>query len=87
MAATGADPAFQDEVAIVENLQVPIALAVGTQDAFVRPDYLEGLAPSIPALHDGKITYVHHAGHAIHVEAPGHFSALLEDFIRDARRR
>jgi pimeloyl-ACP methyl ester carboxylesterase len=83
-AAFGFDPTFADEVEIVKNLQVPIELAVGTQDAFVRPAYLEGLAPEIPTLHDGEITYVQHAGHALHYEVPGHFTALLERFIRDA---
>jgi pimeloyl-ACP methyl ester carboxylesterase len=86
-AGIGADPTFHDEVAIVENLEVPIELVLGTQDAFVRPAYLDGLAPDIPTLHDGRITYVEHAGHAIHSEDPGHFTALLEAFIRDTLSR
>jgi pimeloyl-ACP methyl ester carboxylesterase len=82
MAAAGLDPTFADEVAIVKNLDVPIELVLGTHDAFVRPEYLEGLAPDLPTLHRGEISYVH-AGHAVHYEAPEHFAALLEDFMRD----
>lgn len=83
MAGAGLDPTFLDEVAIVKNLQVPVAIVLGTEDAFVRPDYLEGLAPDIPTLHNGEITYVAYAGHAIQHEKPGRFNALLEGFIRN----
>lgn len=49
-AAFGGDPTFQDEVAIVKAFKVPVALLLGESDAFVRPEYLEGLAPDIPNL-------------------------------------
>lgn len=83
VAGAGLDPTFQDEVAIVQNLQVPVEIVLGTEDAFVRPDYLEALAPDIPTLHNGEITYVAHAGHAIQYERPARFNALLGGFIRN----
>lgn len=82
-AASGGDPAFQDEVAIVHNLAVPIALVVGEKDAFVRPEYLTQLAPQIPMLWDHEIKFVKKAGHAVQWERPNKFISLLRDFIRD----
>lgn len=85
IAGAGLDPTFQDEVAIARNLTVPIELVAGTKDAFVNPDYLDALAPSLPTLHDGDITYVRGAGHAIQWEDPLRFTALLADFVGDSR--
>ncbi|WP_205633590.1 alpha/beta fold hydrolase [Labilithrix luteola] len=84
LAGTGQDPTTLDEVAVIRNLHVPVELALGSEDAFVNPAYMDALAPSIPTLHDGHVRYVQHAGHALHYEDPIRFTLILEDFIRDA---
>lgn len=86
VAAGGFDPTFRDEVAVIRGLSVPVQLLLGTQDAFVNPDYLDALAPSIPTLTDGKVTYLRNVGHAVHWEADVRFMALLTKFVRVATR-
>lgn len=85
IAGAGFDPTFQDEVAIARGLTVPLELVLGTEDAFVNPDYLDALAPTLPTLEDGSITYVRGAGHAIHWEDTARFTALLARFVHDGR--
>lgn len=82
-AGAGLDPTFRDEVAIVRSLSVPVALVLGTEDAFVNPKYLSALAPTIPGLYDGEIVSVKRSGHAIHWEHAERFTALLARFVRD----
>jgi pimeloyl-ACP methyl ester carboxylesterase len=85
IAGAGLDPTFRDEVAIARNLTVPLALVLGTEDAFVNPAYLSALAPSIPQLYEGEVISVRNAGHAIHWEHDARFTALLSRFVRDTR--
>lgn len=75
---------FADEVAIVAGLTRPIAVLHGRRDRLVNADYIRGL--KIPALWRGSVQSIEDAGHAPHQEAPGAFTALLEDFIRDLDR-
>ncbi|MGH8594549.1 MAG: alpha/beta fold hydrolase, partial [Gammaproteobacteria bacterium] len=82
-AAFGGDPTFKDEVAIVTGLKVPVALLLGERDAFVRPEYLEGLAPGIRNLWRRGIITINRTGHAIHWERDKRFVRLLRDFVRD----
>ncbi len=82
-AVTGQDPTFQDEVAIVRSLRLPIALLLADTDAFLRPAYLQGLASSIPTLWRHRIVIVNNSGHASHWEKPNRFLNLLQGFIRD----
>ncbi len=80
-AATGQDPTFQDEIAIVRNLKVPVAIVAGKKDAFVNPHFLAQLAPSIPNLYKDKIIFVNNTGHAIQWERPAEFVHLLNKFV------
>ncbi len=82
-AVFGRDPTFQDEVDIVKDLPVPVALLLGERDAFVRPEYLQGLAPGIPNLWRSGIVTIDRTGHAIHWERDKLFLRLLRDFVRD----
>ena len=68
---------------VAQALTVPIALVHAEQDAFVRLDYLNAIAPSIPNLWKDKIIVVPGSGHAIHWERPLAFEVLLEAFIAD----
>lgn len=82
LAATGQDPTFQDEVVIVRNLNRPLAIIYPNQDAFIRKEFLVGLAPSIPNLWKNKIVEVS-SGHALQWERPDVFIHLLTSFIKD----
>jgi pimeloyl-ACP methyl ester carboxylesterase len=86
MAATGQDPTFLDEIQVIRNLTVPVALMMGNKEAFVRKAFLEGLAPSIPMLWDGEVKIVHNAGHAVQWEKPAVFIARLRQFIKDLNK-
>lgn len=83
VAAGGADPNFKAEVPVAQNLQVPIALIHAEQDAFVRLEYLQAIAPTIPQLWRGNIQVVPTVGHALQWEKPQVFISLLREFISD----
>lgn len=80
-AVIGNDPTFLDEVAIVRNSTIPVAIVLGDKEAFVRMEFLDALAPSIPNLFKNKIIKVKNAGHAIQWEHPTKFIAILQSFI------
>ncbi len=82
-AASGQDPDFLPEVPVAQSLDVPIALVHAEHDAFVRLDYLEAIAPTIPNLWKHKIVVVPSSGHAIQWERPLALDLLLEAFIED----
>jgi pimeloyl-ACP methyl ester carboxylesterase len=82
-AASGLDPDFLPEVPIAQQLTVPIALVHAQEDAFVRREYLEAVAPGIPMLWRKQVVVVPGAGHAIQWEKPGAFVDLLEEFLDD----
>ena len=82
-AASGLDPGFVAEVPVAQALTVPIALVHAEDDAFVRLDYLEAIAPSIPNLWKDKIIVVPSSGHALQWERPITFGILLEAFLAD----
>ena len=81
-AATGQDPSLQDEIAIVRSMTTPIAMLLGDQDALVRPEFMQALAPQMPTLYRSKTIIVKNSGHAIHWERPKAFIAHLRRFIR-----
>ncbi len=83
LAASGLDPDFVAEVPVAQGLTVPIALVHAEQDAFVRLDYLNAIAPSIPNLWKDKIIVVPSSGHALQWERPLAFDILLEAFLAD----
>ncbi|WP_374029911.1 alpha/beta fold hydrolase [Bdellovibrio bacteriovorus] len=79
----GADPDFSDEVQLVKNMSIPLAIVHAEQDAFTRYEYLTGLAPELPTLWRNQIVTVPNVGHAIHWEQPKRFIKLLKRFIAD----
>ncbi len=82
-AASGLDPSFVAEVPVVQNLTVPIALVHAQNDAFVRLEYLQAIAPGIPNLWKDKVIVVPASGHALQWERPLAFDILLAAFIAD----
>ncbi len=84
-------PALPDELLVLQSLagapgtsdDVPIAVAVGTQDRFVNTNYLTGLkdAGAFPTLWKNNIYQIGQAGHAAHYENPTRFNQLVDQFV------
>lgn len=83
-----------DELQVLRGLQgnpstpnddVRIGVALGSQDAFVNPAYLNALknAGAIPTLWRNQIHVFQGAGHAAHFEAPIQFNLTLRAFMND----
>tara|TARA_R110000868_G_scaffold258149_2_gene515491 strand:+ start:368 stop:1171 length:804 start_codon:yes stop_codon:yes gene_type:complete len=68
-----------DEVEILEQLTIPIALLCGREDLFVNTDYIESL--SIPSLWKNKLILIEEASHCPHLEHPEVFNTALVSFI------
>ncbi len=75
---------YEDELNIVANLRLPIAIVHGEGEQLVNGDYLKGL--TAPTLWRGSVQLIADAGHAPHWEQPSRFNALLEEFALECRR-
>lgn len=84
-AASGLDPTFADELSIVRNATIPIAMVIGDSDAFVNPEFMFALEDSVPTLWRHNVVLVPQTGHAVQWERPVVFDALLEAFIVDTK--
>jgi pimeloyl-ACP methyl ester carboxylesterase len=71
-----------DQRQVVETNLVPLAVINGSEDRFVRLDYLDTLAYA--NLWEGHCHRLAGLGHAPFWEGPGVFDPVLERFIRDA---
>jgi pimeloyl-ACP methyl ester carboxylesterase len=69
---------FKNEVEIVKNLKVPIAIVHGEQDNFINKIYLEEL--NIPSLWKNKIEIIPKASHCPQLDQFKQFNSLLLDF-------
>jgi pimeloyl-ACP methyl ester carboxylesterase len=76
---------YQDEVEIVRNLRIPLAVLQGEQEQLVSLDYLRSVP--MPTLWRGEIQQVPGAGHAPQWEQPDAFNTLLTAFVADCERR
>jgi pimeloyl-ACP methyl ester carboxylesterase len=72
---------YRDEVQVVENLKVPLAILHGEHEQLVNLDYFKRL--NAPTLWHGAVQMVPDSGHAAHWENPVQFNALLEAFITE----
>lgn len=70
---------MQDEVNILKNYKLPIALIIGDNDAFVNFDYIKEL--NFPNLYNSKIPQIENALHSPHLDHPESFNRSLIDFI------
>lgn len=75
---------YQDEVEIVRNLRIPLAVVQGEQEQLVGLAYLEGL--EMPTLWRGQVQVIRDAGHAPQWEQPALFNSLLAAFAADCNR-
>ena len=70
---------FLDERAIVAGLEVPLAVANGAGDVFLRPEYFDTL--TAPTLWSHGMLWIDGAGHAPFRQTPAAFNALLAAFV------
>lgn len=72
---------FVDEIEIVQNLKIPVAIFNGEKDGLLNFDYIENMV--IPSLWQNKIHYIKNAYHTPQFEQPETFNKLLNNFIED----
>lgn len=72
---------YADEVRIVAELRVPIAVIHGTEDPLVNPAYFASL--EMPTLWRDEVQMMKDIGHLPQLEAPGEFDKLLGAFIEE----
>lgn len=84
MGASLAQGNYKDEVKIVANLNIPLAIIQGEQEQLVNGDYISKL--NIPSLWKGELQIIKDAGHSPHWEEPNIFNALLKEFIEDINK-
>ena len=73
--------AVRDEVAVVRDLDVPLAMLHGADEQLVNDRYLASLR--MPTLWRGAVQTIPGAGHAPQSETPEAFDALIEAFIAE----
>jgi pimeloyl-ACP methyl ester carboxylesterase len=72
---------YKDEVEVVANLSLPLAILHGEQEQLINGSYIDGL--TMPTLWRGAVQRIPKAGHAPQWEQPAQFNALLEAFIKE----
>jgi pimeloyl-ACP methyl ester carboxylesterase len=75
------DGLYRDEVAIVRDLKVPLAVLHGGDEQLVNGQYFGSVA--MPSLWRGAVQLLPYAGHAPQWEMPKAFDALLEAFVAE----
>jgi pimeloyl-ACP methyl ester carboxylesterase len=72
----------QNEVVIVGNWPHPIAVICGEQDAGINNEYIIHQV-KFRNLWSSRVHVIPNAGHAVHMEQPGAFNAILKAFLDD----
>ena len=83
MAASIGQGKMKDEIEIVRNLPVPLAILHAEQDALVNLDYIRGL--DIPTLWKGEVRIIKDSGHSPQLENPDEFNSVLNSFLEETR--
>jgi pimeloyl-ACP methyl ester carboxylesterase len=81
LAASAANGGYRDEVAVVSDLKVPLAVLHGADEQLVNGRYFASLL--MPTLWRGAVQTIPRAGHTPQWEAPEAFDALIEAFIAE----
>jgi pimeloyl-ACP methyl ester carboxylesterase len=84
MASSIAPGGYKDEIEIVANLAVPLAILHGEQEQLVNVSYIRSL--KMPTLWRGGVQIISGTGHAPHWENPQQFNALLEAFVEETAK-
>lgn len=69
---------FKNEIKIIENLNIPIAILHGEADSLISKQYIDGL--TIPTLWKNEIQLIKNTCHCPQVERPGAFNAIISSF-------
>lgn len=72
----------QNEVEIVRNWPLPIAVVAGKEDDLVNNDYILHEVP-FRNLWKKKIFFIEGVGHAVHMQKPAEFNQLIRAFADD----
>lgn len=81
LAASIQPDGYQDEVEIVQNLSIPLAIIHGTEEQLVNGEYIRKL--TMPTLWRNDVQNIAASGHAPHWEKPEAFNTLLDAFATD----
>jgi pimeloyl-ACP methyl ester carboxylesterase len=82
LGASLATGALQDELEAFKQLTIPVLLVAGGLDKFVNSDYY-GSLPRQRSGH-GRTIVFETAGHAVHLEDPARFEAVVTTFMAEA---
>ena len=72
---------FKDELEIVKNLKIPLAIIHGAYDRLINLNYIKEI--HIPTLWKKKVQIIDNAGHSPQWESPDIFNGMLEEFLRE----
>jgi pimeloyl-ACP methyl ester carboxylesterase len=81
LAANAANGGYRDEVAVVRDLKVPLAVLHGADEQLVDGRYFASVL--MPTLWRGAVQTIPGAGHTPQWETPEAFNALLEAFLAE----
>jgi pimeloyl-ACP methyl ester carboxylesterase len=81
LAAHAANGRYRDEVAVVRDLKVPLAVLHGADEQIVNGRYFASVI--MPTLWRGAVHQIPGAGHTPQWETPEAFNALLEAFLAE----
>ncbi len=81
LAANAANGGYRDEIAVVRDLKVPLAVLHGADEQLVNGHYFASLV--MPTLWRGAVQTIPAAGHTPQWETPEAFDALIEAFIAE----
>jgi pimeloyl-ACP methyl ester carboxylesterase len=81
LAATVPPGLYRDEIAIVRDLKIPLAVLHGPEDVVINGDYFASVP--MPTLWRGAVQIIPGAGHAPQWETPEAFDALIEAFVEE----
>jgi pimeloyl-ACP methyl ester carboxylesterase len=75
---------YRDELAVLKEMQKPLAIVHGAHDRIANGIYFAEL--ELPTLWRRAIQWVPDVGHAPHWEAPWIFDEILRAFVAECRR-
>ncbi|MHA1913673.1 MAG: alpha/beta fold hydrolase [Promethearchaeota archaeon] len=71
---------FKDELEIVKNMKIPLAIIHGAQDRVINLNYINDVY--VPTLWKNEIQVIDNVGHSPQWESPNVFNSILEGFLK-----
>jgi len=71
---------LKNEIEIVSNLKIPLAIIHGAHDKLINLDYIKKL--QIPSLWKNEVQIIKDAGHTPQWETSDEFNSILEEFVK-----